>query len=71
MMMRCAVICVTACVTAIAVAPAAQALTMQECSAKYKAAQTAGTLKGVTWNAFRKAECGPEAAATTPSATSA
>jgi hypothetical protein len=43
-------------------ATSAQALTMQECSAKYKAAQTAGTLKG-TWNEFRKAECGPAAAA--------
>jgi len=38
----------------------AQALTMQECSAKYKAAQTAGTLKGQKWNDFRKAECGPD-----------
>jgi hypothetical protein len=43
-------------------ATSAQALTMQECSVKYKAAQTAGTLKG-TWNDFRKAECGPTAAA--------
>src|SRR6185436_13900824 len=42
----------------------AQALTMQECSAKYKAAQTAGTLKGQKWNDFRKAECGSDAAAT-------
>jgi hypothetical protein len=37
---------------------------MQECSAKYKAAQTAGTLKGQKWNDFRKAECGTDAAAT-------
>jgi pyruvate/2-oxoglutarate dehydrogenase complex dihydrolipoamide acyltransferase (E2) component len=42
----------------------AQALTMQECSAKYKAAQTAGTLNGQKWNDFRKAECGNDAAAT-------
>src|SRR5436309_6063330 len=41
----------------------AQALTMQECSAKYKAAQTAGTLGGQKWNDFRKAECGGEPAA--------
>jgi hypothetical protein len=47
---------------------AAQALTMTECSAKYKAAQTAGTLKGMKWNDFRKAECGPDAAAA-PAAT--
>jgi hypothetical protein len=49
---------------AIAVAMPAQALTMQECSAKYKAAQTAGTLNGQKWNDFRKAECGSDAAAT-------
>jgi hypothetical protein len=43
--------------------PQAQALTMQECSAKYKAAQTAGTLKGMKWNDFRKAECGADTSA--------
>jgi hypothetical protein len=42
----------------------AQALTMQECSAKYKAAQTAGTLNGQKWNDFRKGECGTDATAT-------
>jgi hypothetical protein len=42
-------------------ATSANALTMQECSTKYKAAQTAGTLKGQSWAAFRKAQCGPEA----------
>ncbi len=41
----------------------AMALTMKECSAKYKAAQKAGTLKGMKWNDFRKAECGATAAA--------
>lgn len=41
----------------------AQALTMTECSAKYKAAQAAGSLNGQGWNAFRKAECGASAAA--------
>jgi hypothetical protein len=48
----------------------AQALTMPECSAKYKAAQTAGTLNGQKWNDFRKAECGDAArpAATTAAA---
>jgi len=39
----------------------AHALSMQECSAKYKAAQQAGTLKGMKWNDFRKAECGSDA----------
>jgi hypothetical protein len=38
-----------------------QALTMKECSAKYKAAQTAGTLNGMKWNDFRKAECAADA----------
>ena len=42
----------------------AQALTMKECSAKYKAAQQAGTLNGMKWNDFRKAECGSSASAT-------
>src|SRR5687768_15402743 len=41
----------------------AQALTAQECSAKYQAAKTAGTLAGKAWNDFRKAECGADAAA--------
>lgn len=41
----------------------AQALTAQECSAKYQAAKTAGTLGGQSWNDFRKAQCGEGAAA--------
>ena len=52
----------------------AQALTTQECSAKYQAAKTAGTLSGQKWNDFRKAECGANAAAApaaTPAATPA
>lgn len=40
-----------------ATAPAA-ALTMQECSAKYKAARDAGTLGDQKWNDFRKSQCG-------------
>ena len=58
---------VTLILTSLAVAfgmagasPAA-ALTMKECSAKYKAAQQAGTLKGMKWNDFRKSECGASA----------
>ena len=39
----------------------AQALTSQECSAKYQAAKTAGTLSGMKWNDFRKAQCGADA----------
>jgi hypothetical protein len=41
-----------------------QALTTQECSAKYQAAKTAGTLAGQKWNDFRKANCGADATAT-------
>jgi hypothetical protein len=44
----------------IATAPA-QALTSQECSAKYQAAKSAGTLNGMKWNDFRKAQCGADA----------
>lgn len=56
----------------IAHVPSAAALTMQECSAKYKAAQAAGTLKGQSWADFRKAECGSDAsAAPAPAATPA
>jgi predicted lipid-binding transport protein (Tim44 family) len=53
------------------VALPAQALTMQECSAKYKAAKDAGTLGGQKWNDFRKSQCAAEAtpaAATAPAA---
>lgn len=39
----------------------AQALTAQECSAKYQAAKTAGTLGDQKWNDFRKAQCGADA----------
>src|SRR5947208_10972685 len=51
----------------VATSPA-QALTAQECSAKYQAAKTAGTLGGQKWNDFRKAQCGADA---TPAATAA
>ena len=40
----------------------ANALTAQECSAKYQAAKAAGTLGDQTWNDFRKAQCGADAA---------
>jgi hypothetical protein len=44
------------------VTPAA-ALSMKECSAKYKAAQAANTLNGMKWNDFRAAQCGTDATA--------
>jgi len=52
----------------------ASALTMAECSAKYKAAKDGGTLNGQKWNDFRKAQCGADAtpaAATTAAAPAA
>ena len=47
--------------------PPAHALTSKECSAKYQAAKAAGTLNGMKWNDFRKAQCaGAEAPAAAP-----
>ena len=46
---------------AFAVTAPAQALTSQECSAKYQAAKSGGTLNGMKWNDFRKAQCGADA----------
>ncbi|MDF3812111.1 MULTISPECIES: hypothetical protein [Rhodopseudomonas] len=55
---------------ALATALPANALTAQECSAKYQAAKSAGTLNGQAWNDFRKEQCGAEAtAAAAPEAT--
>jgi hypothetical protein len=51
------------CATTIALSAPASALTQKECSAKYEAAKKAGTLKGMKWNDFRKAECGTHAGA--------
>ncbi len=72
MITRAKVVCTIAASTvAMFLSVPAQALTMQECSAKYKAAQTAGTLNGQKWNDFRKAECGSDAAATPAAAPAA
>src|SRR5262245_18886257 len=56
----------------IASAPA-QALTSQECSAKYQAAKKDGSLGTMKWNDFRKAQCGADAtpAAAAPAAPAA
>lgn len=48
-------------------AGSARALTMTECSAKYKEAKAAGTLNGMKWNDFRKAQCGSDASTATAS----
>ncbi len=53
------------------VAVPANALTMQECSAKYKAAKEAGTLGEQKWNDFRKTQCAAEPAAATTTAPAA
>jgi hypothetical protein len=47
---------------ALLMATQANALTAQECSAKYQAAKAAGTLGDQKWNDFRKAQCGADAA---------
>jgi hypothetical protein len=71
MTMRYVAICAGAVLAAIVLqGTSAQALTMAECSAKYKAAKEGNTLNGMKWNDFRKAQCGSEAAAA-PAATTA
>jgi hypothetical protein len=44
-------------------ATSAHALSTHECSTKYQAAKSAGTLNGMKWNEFRKSQCGAEATA--------
>ena len=67
-------LCAGAVIAAIALhGTAANALTMSECSAKYKAAKADNSLNGMKWNDFRKAQCGSDtsaapAAASTPAA---
>jgi hypothetical protein len=57
-------ICAVAVVAATSLhGTSAYALSMQECSAKYKAAKEANTLNGMKWNDFRKAQCGAKATA--------
>jgi hypothetical protein len=70
MIFRAKLLCVAAVsgFAAFAAMAPAQALTMQECSAKYKQAKEAGTLSGQKWNDFRKAQCGADATAAAPAA---
>ncbi|WP_271893298.1 hypothetical protein [Candidatus Phyllobacterium onerii] len=49
----------------------ANALSMKECSVKYKAAQSAGEAEGVSWSEFRKAQCTMPAEAADKSTNSA
>ncbi len=70
MKIRIQVCCLAVLVSAAAMLTTpASALTMAECSAKYKAAKDGGTLNGQKWNDFRKAQCGADA--TPASATTA
>src|ERR1041385_4260442 len=57
MTMRSVLFVAAAIAAAVAMQSSAHALTMTECSAKYKDAKAAGTLNGATWNAFRKSQC--------------
>jgi len=64
MKIRYVAICSAAVLAAVALqGTSAQALSMAECSAKYKAAKDAGSLNGQKWKDFRKAECASDAAA--------
>ena len=56
--MNCLYTTVCVIVLAFAASSSATALTMKECSAKYRAAKQAGLLNGRGWNEFRKVECG-------------
>jgi hypothetical protein len=69
MTLRYAALCAGAVLAAVALqGTSANALTMAECSAKYKAAKDGGSLNGMKWNDFRKAQCGSEANAAAPAA---
>src|ERR1041385_7933346 len=57
MTMRSVLFVAAAIAAAVAMQSSAHALTMTECSAKYKDAKAAGTLNGATWNAFRTSQC--------------
>jgi hypothetical protein len=71
MTIRYATLCAAAVVAAMVLhGTSAQALTMTECSAKYKEAKANNTLNGMKWNDFRKTECAAAATAA-PAATPA
>ena len=61
MTMRYVALCASAVLAAVALqGTSAHALTMAECSAKYKAAKADNSLNGMKWNDFRKAQCGSD-----------
>jgi hypothetical protein len=55
-----------AAIAALLSAAPAYALSTKECGVLYQTAKDANKLKGATWNEFRKANCGAEAAAEEP-----
>jgi hypothetical protein len=73
--MKSAILAAGCSVALLMAAGSANALTMKDCSAKYKAAQTAKTLNGMSWSDFRKANCGSSTGGTAktmaPASTSA
>jgi hypothetical protein len=70
MILRHVAICTATFLAALALqGTSVHALSMQECSTKYKAAKDAGTLNGMRWNDFRKAQCGAAATAAPAPAT--
>ncbi len=56
----CTMLAGVAALSAVCFVEPANALTMKQCSEKYKSAGDAAA--GITWNDFRKAECGADAA---------
>ena len=67
MLLRTAAVAAIALAAALAVSPAF-ALSSHDCSVKYKAAQDAGTLNGMKYADFRKANCGADATPDTSAA---
>jgi hypothetical protein len=57
---------VAALVAALGWAAPSEALSMKECSTKYRAARSSGTLGGLSWNEFRRAQCAAGAQAAAP-----
>jgi hypothetical protein len=65
MLIRCIVVCTLTILGALALqGTSAHAISRKECGAKYKAAKEAGTLNGMRWTEFRKAQCSAAASAT-------
>jgi hypothetical protein len=58
-------ICAVAVLSGVITPSPVQALTQKECSAKYQAAKSDGSLAGRTYAQYRKAECGAGATAAT------